>query len=237
MGVVCEDRIVPIGDRKIKTGERTKYQDKIIPVKKYENLVIAAAGLVDFREKLIQDIRNLPLLLKEGIVKEDPSRGFVGLMGDIAYRMYLTYQPRQDTFEGGYYESQAIQAFVCYKPKKKMPSLYLIDSVGISHKVRDYEVLGTGEQYAHMFIKPCFTENALMDWIAAIGAFIIRLIDEYQIDETIGIEKGGSVQVWKFPNSSDPYEVKGSELERIMREAGDRLNKFANFLILGRTKA
>ena len=50
-----------VGDRKVKANERATYQNKIIPVKKYGNLVVAASGIVDVRREFIQDIKNLPL--------------------------------------------------------------------------------------------------------------------------------------------------------------------------------
>ena len=79
IGIVCQDGIVIIGDKKVKAGQMTYYEDKIIPVEKYENLIVAAAGFLDIREKFVQDVRNLHLLEKKGILKRDPSWGFVGL--------------------------------------------------------------------------------------------------------------------------------------------------------------
>jgi hypothetical protein len=73
-----------------------------------------------------------------------------------------------------------------------------------------------------------------MDDMAVISTFIIRLIDEYKIDDSIGADEQGKVQIWKFPNESEPYEVDGSELKEILQDAGNRLKKFHNFLIPGK---
>jgi 20S proteasome alpha/beta subunit len=233
VGVICKDGIVVVGDKKVKAGQMTYYENKIISVEKYENLVVAAAGFLDIREKFIQDIRNLHILEKKGIVKRDPSRGFVGLTEDIAHRLYEIYGPRYKA-EGFDYESEAFEALVCHKPKSACPFLYVVDSVGTSSKINDYKVIGTGAQYAYLFIKPSYSRTAVMDDMAVISTFIIRLIDEYKIDDSIGADEQGKVQIWKFPNESEPYEVDGSELKEILQDAENRLKKFHNFLIPGK---
>lgn len=45
VGAVCQDGLVIVGDKKVKDGEMTYYEDKIISVEKYENLAMAAVGL------------------------------------------------------------------------------------------------------------------------------------------------------------------------------------------------
>jgi len=233
IGAVCQDGLVIVGDKKVKAGQMTYYENKIIWVEKYENLVVAAAGFLDIREKFVQDIRNLHLLEKKGIVKNDPSRGFVGLTEDIAHRLYEIYGPRYKA-EGFDYESEAFEALVCHKPKSAPPFLYCVDSVGTSSKVNDYKAIGTGAQYAYLFIKPSYSKRAVMDDMAVIATFIIRLIDTYQIDDSIGADEEGKVQIWKFPNETHPYEVGGSQLNRILKDAENRLKKFSDFLILGK---
>ncbi|MGA3191115.1 MAG: hypothetical protein ABSD73_01220 [Candidatus Bathyarchaeia archaeon] len=236
VGVVCKDGIVIVGDKKVKAGEMTYYEDKIISVEKYENLVVAAAGFLDIREKFVQDIRNLHLLEKKGLVKKDPSRGFVGLTEDVAHRIYEIYGPRYKA-EGFDYESEAFEALVCHKPKLAQPFLYCVDAVGTSSRVNDYKVIGTGAQYAYVFIKPSYSNKSAMNDMAVIVTFIIRLIDECKIDDSIGADEDGKVQIWKFPNSADPYEVDGSELKKLLDDAENRLKKFSNFLILGKMRS
>ena len=233
VGAVCQDGIVIVGDKKVKDGEMTYYENKIISVEKYENLAVAAAGFLDIRQKFVQDIRNLHLLEKKKVITKDPSRGFVGLTEDVAHRIYEIYGPRYKA-EGFDYESEAFEALVCHKPKLAQPFLYCVDAVGTSSKVNDYKVIGTGAQYAYVFIKPSYSNKSVMDDMAVIATFIIRLIDECKIDDSIGADEEGKVQIWKFPNKANPYEVNGSELTRLLDDAENRLKKFSNFLILGR---
>lgn len=236
IGIVCQDGIVIVGDKKVKAGQMTYYEDKIIPVEKYENLIVAAAGFLDIREKFVQDVRNLHLLEKKGILKRDPSRGFVGLTEDIAHRLDEIYGPRYKA-EGYDYESEAFEALVCHKPKLTLPFLYSVDAAGTSSKVNDYKVIGTGAQYGYLFIKPTYFKNAVMDDMAVIATFVILLIDKYQIDDSIGPDETGRVQIWKFPNKSDPYEVNDTQLKGILKDAEGRLKKFGDFFILGKAKS
>jgi 20S proteasome alpha/beta subunit len=235
-GIVCKDGIVIVGDKKVKAGEMTYYEDKIISVEKYENLVVAAAGFLDMREKFIQDVRNLHVLEKKRIIKRDPSRGFVGLTEDIANRLYLIYGSRYKA-EGYNYESEAFEALVCHRPKQAAPFLYSVDATGISSRVNDYKVIGTGAQYGYLFIKPTYSKNATMDSMAVIAAFTILLIDKYRIDDSIGPDETGGVQVWKFPCESDPYEVEGRHLKEILADSASRLEKFGSYLIPPKTRS
>jgi 20S proteasome alpha/beta subunit len=235
-GVVCKDGIVIVGDKKVKAGEMTYYEDKIVSVEKYENLVVGAAGFLDIREKFLQDVKNLHILEKKDIIKRDPSRGFVGLTEDVANRLYQVYGSRYKA-EGYDYESEAFEALVCHKPKLDTPFLYSVDAVGTSSKVNDYKVIGTGAEYGYLFLKPTYSKNSTMDDMAVIIAFTIFLIDKYKIDDSIGPDEAGKVQVWKFPNNSDPYEVKGKQLKEILEDSEGRLRKFSNFLIAGKTKS
>jgi 20S proteasome alpha/beta subunit len=235
-GAVCKDGIVLVGDKKVKAGEMTYYEDKIVSVEKYENLVVGAAGFLDMREKFLQDVKNLHILEKKDVIKRDPSRGFVGLTEDIANRLYQIYGSRYKA-EGYDYESEAFEALVCHKPKLDTPFLYSVDAVGTSSKVNDYKVIGTGAEYGYLFLKPTYSKNSTMDDMAVITAFTIFLIDKYQIDDSIGPDEAGKVQVWKFPNDSDPYEVEGNQLKKILEDSEGRLKKFSNFLIVGKTKS
>jgi 20S proteasome alpha/beta subunit len=235
-GVVCKDGIILVGDKKVKAGEMTYYEDKIVSVEKYENLVVGAAGFLDMREKFLQDVRNLHILEKKDVIKRDPSRGFVGLTEDIANRLYQIYGSRYKA-EGYDYESEAFEALVCHKPKLDTPFLYSVDAVGTSSKVNDYKVIGTGAEYGYLFLKPTYSKNSTMDDMAVITAFTIFLIDKYKIDDSIGPDEAGTVQVWKFPNDSDPYEVQGNQLKKILQDSEGRLKKFSNFMILGKTKS
>jgi 20S proteasome alpha/beta subunit len=235
-GVVCKDGIVLLGDKKVKAGEMTYYEDKIVSVEGYENLVVGAAGFLDMREKFIQDVRNLRVLEEKNVINRDPSRGFVGLTEDIANRLYQIYGSRYKA-EGYDYESEAFEALVCHKPKSDAPFLYSVDAVGTSSRVKDYKVVGTGAQYGYLFLKPTYSRNSTMDDTAVIAAFTILLIDKYKIDDSIGPDEEGKVQVWEFPNKSDPYEVKGQQLKEILEDSEGRLKKFSNFLIAGRTKS
>jgi 20S proteasome alpha/beta subunit len=108
--------------------------------------------------------------------------------------------------------------------------------VGTSSKVNDYKVIGTGSQYGYLFLKPTYSKSVTMDDMAVIATFTVFLIDKYKIDDSIGPDETGKVQVWKFPNKSDPYEVDGSELKGILKDSQNRLEKFSNFLILGKAK-
>lgn len=228
-GIVCKDGIVIVGDKKIKAGGMTYYENKIISVEKYENLVVGAAGFLDMREKFIQDIRNLHVLEKKNIIKRDPSRGFVGLTEDIVNRLYQIYGSRYKA-EGYNYESEAFEALVCHKPKSAAPFLYSIDAVGTSSKVNNYEIIGTGAQYGYLFLKPTYSKDVTMENMAVIVAFAIFLIDKYKIDDSIGPDESGNVQVWMFPAKSDPYEVTGGHLKKILNEAQRKLREFGDFL-------
>jgi hypothetical protein len=102
--------------------------------------------------------------------------------------------------------------------------------------VNDYKFIGTGAQHGYLFLKPTYSKNATMDDMAVIVTFTILLIDKYKIDDSIGPDEAGKVQIWKFPNKSEPYEVDNRQLKEILEDSEARLEKFGNFLILGKAK-
>lgn len=125
IGAVCEDGIILVADRKVKAGEMVHYENKIVQVKGYSNLVVAAAGLTDVRDKFIQDMENLHALLKEGIIKEDPSRGYICLTEDVARRLKKIYEERYEEL-GCNCAYEAFSALVCQKTKDVQPLLYCV---------------------------------------------------------------------------------------------------------------
>ena len=43
VGAVCQDGTVIVGDKKVKAGQMTYYEKRIVPAENYENLAVIAA--------------------------------------------------------------------------------------------------------------------------------------------------------------------------------------------------
>ena len=186
-----------------------------------------------FKEELRQKLQEISERYKnKRIIKEDPSRKFVGLVEDIAARMYKIYGPRLG-------EDYGFQALVCHKPDSGRPWLFSLDQSGCASEITTkqvYCIIGSGYDYGHLFIKSVYPQYGDMEGVAIVSAFVIHLIDAMDIDSSIGPDEKGNVQVWFFPNDAEPYEAKGQSLKKIVDEAKKRLTSFADFLVLGKTR-
>ncbi|MFZ0511137.1 MAG: hypothetical protein WAM14_05990 [Candidatus Nitrosopolaris sp.] len=71
--------------------------------------------------------------------------------------------------------------------------------------VYDYKGIGSSGMYSNVFLKPFFDKkNITMNKFAKIGYFMIKLLTEYEIDQTVG----GEPQIWFIPNTGPLYRDK-----------------------------
>jgi 20S proteasome alpha/beta subunit len=92
--------------------------------------------------------------------------------------------------------------------------------------VYDYRGIGSSGIYANVFLKPFFDKekNITMNKFAKIGYFMIKLLTEYEIDQTVG----GEPQIWFIPNTGPLYRDKDRP-ELISQFEKDSQNMLAQF--------
>ena len=58
---------------------------------------------------------------------------------------------------------------------------------GLAERVSKYRVIGHGEPYGAFFLKRWWKPNMTMLDVAELGFFIIKYIQEFELDNTVGI--------------------------------------------------
>ena len=228
IGAVCKDGIVLVADRRVLRGIELLTQDKIIPIDTLKNTVVASSGSTEIMDYFVSDITNLLMLQQQGDIGIDLKRGFVGIVEDIVADLYNRYASRLTVGDRRY----DFSVFISYKSADTSPPILVrVFETGISRSVTTFEIIGSGESNVLPFIKTKYHKKAneiTMDEFATVGSFAIKLIDRMDINLSVG----GTPQIWKLPNETKHYQVKGMVLDKILERAEMLLDDFDTFLSL-----
>ncbi|HEY6668408.1 MAG TPA: hypothetical protein VI033_04570 [Candidatus Nitrosopolaris sp.] len=88
--------------------------------------------------------------------------------------------------------------------------------------VREYVVIGTGEPVGRFFLKKYWKDYMTMEQVAELGYLVIKIIETYNVDDSIGLSKKpedmvfSRPQIWLIPdgkkdkplNPDDPLLLK-----------------------------
>ena len=80
------------------------------------------------------------------------------------------------------------------------PELVNITGLGLPEPVNSIKVIGHGEPHGALFIKKMWNDNMTMEQTAKLALFIIKLIEDTQIDASVGFSKNCLPQVYFLPN-------------------------------------
>jgi hypothetical protein len=87
--------------------------------------------------------------------------------------------------------------------------LTYINTGGYPNDVLGYKAIGTGGQYSYVFLKPFYNQNIKMQEFARLGYFIVKYIDNFELDSNSGLDKNAPAhsrrQLWFIPNSDQLY--------------------------------
>ncbi len=227
LGARATDGIVLVGDKKITHSYGSpSYEDKIF--QDIPNIVIGAAGVMGVYDKFRTMVQN--------VVNETPR---IAALPFAEETEKLVYNLNQEYFER--VRSKSLEVLVAYG-KVKYGQLQYIGSRGVAEAVRKYQAIGSGEPYAEYFLRKLWKSEMSMKDVAVLGTCIIKIIEEAELDESVGIK--GKPQIWYIPDEpeevdytklSDPEkevlatrEITGKTLDEIMKSANDLYTKIEN---------
>lgn len=196
LGAVCADGVVLIGDRKVTwgEGERAEYDDKVLTGPAPMAAGCAGNMLLGrmFRDATVAyfqgEQKKLPLGVGVGV------GGFLNEMEDVVKRLGRRYIVEGRTVGG-------ISALVALD---MVPwggvALYQIHEGGIREQVDKYRAIGSGEPHARLFLERLWKPELKMLDCAALGYFLIIMIERRHLDPMVGIGDGPP-QVWLLPRT------------------------------------
>ena len=108
--------------------------------------------------------------------------------------------------------------------------LYRIFDNGEIITINEYQSIGTGEPYASFFLKKLWNKDRNMEQTAALGYFIIKYIQHFELNRTVGLDNKPPLDkptIWLIPDNSVDFRVIDQQyLETIELKTTKRLDKF-----------
>ncbi len=219
LGARCEDGVVLVGDTKVTIDEGADYAYSKKIFKPFTSAVIGSAGASglykSFQNRMIAAVEtiegareNISTVEKFSIITENVIRD-----------MHNTYGIDRNILR----DLSILMAL-------RMPDkaeLLNFTSIGFPEPVNKYKVIGHGEPYGALFLKKMWRENMTMEKVALLGCFIIKIIQEYNIDNSVGYIEKFPPQIWFIPDikySADlpPFDPNDDQTVELYTEYRDK---------------
>jgi 20S proteasome alpha/beta subunit len=99
------------------------------------------------------------------------------------------------------------------------------DEIGTTGK--KYKVIGSGEPFARVFLKPLWSDDMTMEKFSRLSYFIIKFLDRFSIIDGVGLG-GKHPQIWFVPNEGQIYNDKDRPeiIEKLEAESNKMLDRF-----------
>jgi 20S proteasome alpha/beta subunit len=215
LGSRCKDGVVLLGDRKVTNGTDVLYEDKIFMDR--PPIVVGSSGVYALFEKFRSKIANYIEQHKSGPVED-----FVNTIEKYTRELNVAYKEVLET-------RWSFDVLVALQTSNGAILQYVLPQ-GLAEPVRRYKAIGHGEPYGSVFLKRLWNDNMTMEQVAELGYFIIRYIEKFELDSTVGVGDGHP-QVWLIPHSRD-QEVKqindAGTLKRFEDSSKKRIEQFSN---------
>lgn len=192
LGARCKDGVVLISDKKVTLDYGSDF---------------------DFREKLFGDLRHV-IIGASG--SSDTFEYFRGYIMDyvntnrnnrkaIRYDNIITKlsQIVYDTNKRHKFQSESnFQLLVAVGFENKKSCLTYISVYGWPRSIDGCIAIGSGQHYAKIFLKHIWKQDMTMKRVAEIGHFAIKYIEQFALDQTVGVD-GKEPQIWFIKDRHD----------------------------------
>lgn len=198
VGAKCVDGVTLVGDKKITidSGADYTFGNKIFsPV---FNTVVGSSGLSGmyktFQNRMILAVRQLNKEIEE---KKRPS--FIGseelsyLAEQVIHALASEYGV--NVMANSFDALMAMRTYITAE-------LVRVNYLGLPEPVSEYKAIGHGQPYGSIILKNLWNRNLNMKQFAKLGCFIIKHIQDMNLDSSVGIDlsKDELPQVWYIPN-------------------------------------
>jgi len=190
LGAHCLDGVVLVADRKVTldSGADQTFEDKLFYVA--NSIVVGSSGVSGlfekFRERLGMQI-NLP----------NWEKTILNLTSHIETITRELNEQYREVLHG-----EAFDVLLGVKTTGGAVLEYVYP-IGFAEGVRKYKAIGHGEPYGSFFLKKWWKPTMTMKDAIELGFFIIKYIQEFQLDNTVGVGDGYP-QAWVMPNNPPP---------------------------------
>lgn len=204
LGANCVDGVVLVGDRKVTLddGAAHVYEDKLFVSTPW--MVVGSSGISGLFEKFRDE-------LSEYLATPEYDNKITTLTTQIEIITRELNEKYKDILRG-----QNFDVLLGIKTTVGA-NLQYVYPFGFAEGVRRYKAIGHGESYGSFFLKRWWHKDMTMLEVAELGFFIIKYIQEFELDNTVGIGNGYP-QIWLIPNKQiSPKASPAQNLETVIK--------------------
>lgn len=104
---------------------------------------------------------------------------------------------------------------------------------GKIESIRGYVVIGEDETVGRYFLKKYWKENLTMEQVAELGYFIIKVIERYNLEESVGLGNTDDIfqkkpQIWFIPDNRPDYPASDCLIVEFEGKVNERIKKLEN---------
>jgi 20S proteasome alpha/beta subunit len=202
LGSMCSDGVVLVSDRKItlEQGAISAYEDKLFLGDLWT--VVGSSGVLGLFEKFRENL---------AIYIASPGRESTvpALTAQIEVLTRELNEKYRDILRG-----QDFDVLLGIKTTANSELKYVYP-FGFAEGVRRCKAIGHGEPYGSFFLKHWWQPSMTMLEVAELGYFIIKCIQEFELDNTVGIGDDYP-QVWLIPHKQPPPNAKPEQIKLTM---------------------
>jgi len=224
LGARCKDGVVLIADRKftIDAGAGYEYDDKLFG--DLAGVIVGFSGSRGTFEIFRTRIRDY-VITSQGATKDK----LILKLSETTYDIGNKYGRGSDY---GFDVLVGIQSI-------NTPSVinYIYPN-GTLEPVRNYKAIGAGSPYGSIYLKQIRNQGMTMEEVAELGYFIVRYIEKFELDLTVGAGSNAP-QIWFLPDNSlnevgqnpEPssrypdYQAQPALLEKFEKNTNERLKQ------------
>jgi hypothetical protein len=101
---------------------------------------------------------------------------------------------------------------------------------GLPTPIDKYKVIGHGEQYIRLFLQEMWNPQLTMEQTAKLGIFLIKLIRDRNLDNSVGFNDEYLPQVFYIPNHAKSHELQTDKVMSFINEISPKITDFENFI-------
>lgn len=210
LGARCIDGVVLVGDTKVTTGDGTDfaYEKKItFPL---NNIVMGSAGIGGLSREFQNRVITAILRIEKYRLEEGRERNFPPITTEAEFSVLVSKVIREmhdDYGEDSYMISSNLMILCGSRIGSQTAQLTTFTGYGFPEPVDGIRAIGHGEPYGSIFIKKMWKHHMTMEQVAKLGLFIIKFIDDMELDSSVGFSKDCQPQIVYIPDVKIPQEV------------------------------
>lgn len=107
---------------------------------------------------------------------------------------------------------------------------------GRMESVKTCKAIGTGAPHGSIFLNQLWGSSMSMEQVAELGYFIIKYIEAFELDLSVGVAEGAHPQIWFLPDGFAPdgsckvFEPNQALLDKLETNTTIRLQRYRNSL-------